>query len=273
MSKSPKWLLARRAVQAAIIAAFVSGPLAGMWIAKGNMASSLTFGILPLTDPLVLAQSLLAGHWPGRDAWIGAVLVLAAYLLVGGRTYCGWVCPINPITDLAAWLRNRLGLRDRPGLPRSTRLWVLAGVLLAAALSGTILWEGINPVTLVSRALVGGSVLAGCGAALAVFALDLGVIAGGWCGRLCPVGAFYNLLGRVSPLRVSAAGRASCDDCMECFTVCPERQSLIPALRGETPLVPSGDCTNCGRCIDVCHQDVFRFAFRFGRSRRNLEGE
>ena len=46
--------------------------------------------------------------------------------------------------------------------------------------------------------------------------------------------------------------------------VCPEPQVITPALKGSgTPVITSGDCTNCGRCIDVCPDDVFRFSHRF----------
>ena len=31
----------------------------------------------------------------------------------------------------------------------------------------------------------------------------------------------------------------------------------------EGPVILPGDCTNCGRCIDVCAMDVFRFTHRF----------
>jgi ferredoxin-type protein NapH len=88
----------------------------------------------------------------------------------------------------------------------------------------------------------------------------------GWCGHLCPVGAFYGLLGRTALARVSAAQRSACDDCMDCFVVCPEPQVIRPALKqaGQThPLILSGDCTNCGRCIDVCDRQVFKMTHRF----------
>ena len=35
-----KWLLARRATQLAILGLFLASPLAGVWILKGNLASS-----------------------------------------------------------------------------------------------------------------------------------------------------------------------------------------------------------------------------------------
>jgi len=57
---------------------------------------------------------------------------------------------------------------------------------------------------------------------------------------------------------------------MDCFKVCPEQQVIRPALKGhmkgsnETigPVITSSNCTNCGRCIDVCAKDVFHFGLR-----------
>ncbi len=53
--------------------------------------------------------------------------------------------------------------------------------------------------------------------------------------------------------------------------VCPEQQVIRPALKGYVnkndseqigPVITSSNCTNCGRCIDVCAKDVFHFGLR-----------
>ena len=66
-----KWLLARRASQCTILSLFLLGPLTGWWIVKGNLAYSLTLDTLPLTDPFILMQSLVAGHRPESLALLG----------------------------------------------------------------------------------------------------------------------------------------------------------------------------------------------------------
>ncbi len=75
------------------------------------------------------------------------------------------------------------------------------------------------------------------------------------------------LLGRFALVRVSAVRRARCDDCGDCYAVCPEPRVIKPALKGEgegrSPVILSRDCTTCGRCIDVCAKDVFSFGTRF----------
>lgn len=284
-----KWLVLRRLAQAGFLAVFLTGPLWGFWITKGTLASSMTLGVLPLTDPMMALQALLAGHVLETSGLIGAAIVLAAYALVGGRTFCGWACPVNVVTDFAAWVRTRFGLKDAYPMDRRLRLLILGGVLVGSALTGTIVWEAVNPVTMLHRALVTGTLFTG-GAALsitvAVLLFDLGVASRGWCGHLCPVGAFYALVGAKGLVRVSAANRDACDNCMDCFTVCPERQVITPALRGAktgaSPIIVSRDCSNCGRCIDVCAKDVFIFTTRFrdgtgasvhGPAKKVLQGE
>ena len=86
-----RWLILRRTSQLLILLAFLSGPWFGLWIAKGNLSSSLTLGVLPLTDPLLLLQTLATGHVPYAAALTGGAIVLVFYLLFGGRIFCSWV--------------------------------------------------------------------------------------------------------------------------------------------------------------------------------------
>lgn len=264
--KAHRWLILRRLTQFGILALFMIGPLAGVWIVKGNLNYSYTLDFLPLTDPFVALQSALAGHLPETLGAIGLLVVVAFYFLVGGRVYCSWVCPVNMVTDAAGWLRGSLGIKGSAHISRATRYWMLAMTLIGSAATGMVFWELINPVSMFHRGLIFG-LGAAWAVVLAVFLFDLFVMSRGWCGHLCPVGAFYSLLARWSPLRVSAGKRQACNDCMDCFAVCPEPQVIRPALKGEAkgvgPLILAANCTNCGRCIDVCSKDVFTFALRF----------
>ena len=264
--RASKWLLARRFSQLSILFLFLLGPWFGIWLLKGNLNSSLVLDTLPLTDPFVFLQSVFAGHVPETTAVSGALIVLVFYLLVGGRVYCSWVCPVNIITDAAHWLRERLGISGASRLARNTRYWLLGAALLLALVTGSIAWETVNPVSMVHRGLIYGMGLAWL-VVVAVFMLDFLVSRRAWCSHLCPVGAFYSLLGTHSLIRVRADARDQCDDCMDCFIVCPEQQVIRPALKGADkgigPVITSANCTNCGRCIDVCSKDVFRFGTRF----------
>lgn len=268
--KAHKWLLLRRTSQILILLLFLIGPWAGIWIIKGNLSSSLLLDTIPMTDPLLFLQIIAAGFTGVTiDAVIGAAIVLAFYWLVGGRVYCSWVCPVNMVTDGANWLRTKLDVKGGARFHRNTRLWMLGLVLVLSAVTGSLAYELINPVSLFHRGLIFGMAL-GWVVILGIFLFDLFVSKRGWCSHLCPMGAFYGLIGKFSPLRVRADARQECNDCAECFAVCPEPRILPPVLKGENtgvpPIVLSGDCTNCGRCIDICAKDVFHFGTRFGKS-------
>ena len=264
--RANKWLLARRFTQLSILSLFMLGPWLDIWLIKGNLNSSLILNTLPLTDPYVFLQSVFAGHVPETAVVTGALIVLVFYILVGGRVYCSWVCPVNIITDIAHWLRERLGISGASRLSRNTRYWLLGASLVLALTTGSIVWETVNPVSMVHRGLIFGMGMAWVVIA-AVFVLDFIVSRRGWCSHLCPVGAFYSLLGTHSLIRIRADARDQCDDCMDCFIVCPEQQVIRPALKGADkgigPVITSANCTNCGRCIDVCSKEVFRFGSRF----------
>lgn len=265
--RSHRWLLLRRLSQLAILMMFLSGPWFGVWILKGNYSGSLLLDTVPLTDPLMMLESLFAGHWPALTALAGALVIVAIYALIASRAFCAWVCPLNPVTDLAAWMRRKLNIRQSASLPRGLRYGILLAVLAGSAVSGTLLWEWLNPVALLGRSLIFGAV-GGLWLILAVFLFDLLVTEHGWCGYICPMGALYGVIGAKAMVRVSAEHREKCTRCMDCFHVCPESQVLRePVLNNDhSPLVLSKDCISCGRCMDVCAEHVFEFKNRFHRS-------
>jgi ferredoxin-type protein NapH len=269
-----RWLILRRLSQVSILLLFLLGPWAGIYILKGNLSSSLLFNTVPMTDPMLFLQMLAAGFWGVTSAAIiGAAIVLIFYMLVGGRVFCSWVCPVNLVTDLAFWLRRKLGLTGGLVFPRATRYWLLGVVMLVAAVTGTLAYELVNPVSLLHRGLFFG-MGAGWILIIGLLMFDLAVSKRGWCSHLCPMGAFYALVSPFSLIRVRAEARSACDDCGECFVVCPEPQILPPVLKGEDngipPVVLDGVCTNCGRCIDICHEGIFEFGLR---NEKNLPDE
>lgn len=265
MFEKGRHLLSRRVCQGLILAAFALGPWMSLPVAQGTLGSSVWFGRVPLSDPFVLLQSLVAGHPLSGSALWGGLIVLVFYALVGGRVFCGWVCPINLVTDAAQGLRRALGWRKARVLRIDKRLryGILVFSLLGSVVAGLALWELINPINLVMRSLVFGLWLGGLSAVIGIFLFDFLVLSNGWCGHVCPVGGVYGAMGRYSVVQVAAVRRDACNDCGDCFTYCPEPQVISPALRainGHGVQIDEIDCLRCGRCIDVCEQQVFQFS-------------
>ncbi|EOX3945542.1 MULTISPECIES: quinol dehydrogenase ferredoxin subunit NapH [Vibrio] len=257
--RAHRFLILRRLCQFTIIALFMAGPTLG--ILTGNLSSSMLLDTVPLSDPLIVLQALATGHVPEFNALLGVVIVVVFYAILAPRAFCAWVCPLNIVTDLAAWLRRKFNIKASYRWSPMIRYWLIPVLILGSALSGAILWTWLDPVAALHRGLVFGM---GAGWVLIalVFVLDLLLVEHGWCGHLCPLGATYGVIGRKSLLRVTAVRREDCTKCMDCFYVCPEPEVLRQPLKEGDRRVMDQNCISCGRCLDVCPEHVFEFKNR-----------
>jgi ferredoxin-type protein NapH len=258
-----RYEVGRRLSQAGILLLFWLGAHLHLGVLTGNLSSSRVLRTVPLSDPFAVLQILVSGASLSGTVLLGALLVLLFYLLVGGRSFCGWVCPVNAITDLAAWLKERFGIRGQFRVGRSARHWVLGLALLLSAGLGIAAFEWVSPIAVVHREVVFGAGWGLVAVVAGILVLDLFVLRHGWCGSLCPLGAFYSLIGRVSFLRVGFDS-SRCDHCGDCVRVCPEPQVLHWEQMAAKGFVDDGQCLNCARCLEVCPREAFGFVSRFG---------
>jgi ferredoxin-type protein NapH len=265
-----RYTLARRIVQFGVLLAFFGTAhwgwsLAGQPLAAGNLSAAKIAGAIPMADPFAVLQMLAARHWLATEALVGAAVVLVLYALIGGRTFCGWVCPMNVVTDAAEWARNRLGLRaDLLRVTPAVRYVALVLALALSAVAGIAAFEWVSPIAMLHRELVFGAGL-GLTAALGVFAFDFAIVRRGWCGHVCPLGAFWALAGRGGQLAVRYDA-ASCTRCGDCVKACPEPRVINFQALEATGRIAPGECLNCGKCIAVCPESSLRFGLRAAKT-------
>jgi ferredoxin-type protein NapH len=267
-----KYLLLRRATQTILLVLYFGANAYGWHMLEGTFGASRLFGIVPLADPYTTLQSLAAGFVLGTDVLLGALIITLFYMIVGGRAFCSWVCPINMVTDLANWLRRKLNLDKEEVnyrfLRRRARYWIMVLGLIVSAIVGVAAFEVLSPITIMQRGIIFGFG-AGFAVVVAIFLFDLFGVKNGWCGHLCPLGATYSLIGKASLVRVKHDHEA-CTNCMDCKVVCPENQVLY-MINKESISVTDGECTNCGRCIDVCNDNALEFGIRSFTKNNNMK--
>jgi ferredoxin-type protein NapH len=253
----------RRFVQISLLVLYFGGNAWGWTVLRGNLSSSRILDFIPMSDPYAALQMLAAGAVLSVDLLLGVAIATVFYLLIGGRAFCSWVCPINMITDAANFLRRKVGIDRVQGIrqpaSRNLRYWILALSLVISFVMGVTAFEFVSPISMVHRGVVFGLGF-GWAAMLVIFLFDLFVLKNGWCGHVCPLGGFYSLLGKFSLIRVHHQ-EENCTLCMKCKVVCPEHQ-VLHMVGKESSSVLSGECTNCARCVEVCDDNALGFSIR-----------
>lgn len=182
---------------------------------------------------------------------LGATLITA---LLFRRSFCGNICPLGTLQELAGRLGRRIfGRRftvpeniDRPA--RYLKYAVLAVVVVFSVILGELVfrpydpwvtWQHLTSVELFSEFLFGLSILAvSLGASLLYHRF--------FCKYLCPLGAFVAIPAKAGYFRVKRNAE-TCIDCGVCTRVCPVN---IPVA--VLPSVTSAECINCNLCVNAC---------------------
>jgi len=263
LSGMNKYLILRRITQISILFLYITANIWGWKILEGNLSFSLFLQKIPLADPYAVLQMLFAGAAISMDMIIGTLIILLFYGIIGGRAYCSWVCPVNMVTDLAAYLRRKLNI-DKDGkrymISRKFRYWAFGTLLIVSFVTGVAAFEFFSPIGILTRGIVFG-IGFGWAFILAIFLFDLFIVKNGWCGHMCPLGAMYSVVGSKSIIRVKHDAEA-CTNCGECKKVCPEKDVLNPVINKKSDFITGIECTNCGRCIEVCNDNALKFSIR-----------
>jgi ferredoxin-type protein NapH len=265
-----RYLLARRTVVLGMLLLFWLGANVHLGALTGNLSSSRVLRTVPLSDPYAVLQILASGVPLASTVLVGAVIVLLFYALFGGRAFCGWVCPVGLVADGSRWLKRRFKVGAHFRISRSSRYWIMILALPVSAVTGVAAFEWLSPIGIVHRELIYGP---GPGPGLAVTVatlvlVDVFVARDGWCGSLCPLGAFYSVVGRLSLVRVGFDSER-CDHCGDCVEICPEPHVIDFPGMAQSGFVDSGDCLMCARCLEVCPREAYRFASRLGSGAAN----
>lgn len=255
-----RFLISRRVTQILILILYFGANAYGWGIVSGNLSSSFILGFIPFSDPFAALQIFFTGAVVATDIIIGSIIIVFLYGVIAGRFFCAWICPVNMITDTAAWLRKKLNLKDKEDsqtLSRNIRYWIILLTFILSYVFSLAAFEMISPIGIAHRGIIFGFGF-GWLFLVAIFIFDLLSENYGWCGHICPLGGFNAIIGKYSVVKV-IHDKNKCSESMECFKVCPEKQILYMVNKISMPIL-DGTCIKCGRCIEVCDNNAFEFS-------------
>lgn len=237
---------------------------------EGSLSGSRALGFY-LIDTFNALQVLLISIPNGyvvmltMNFWIGFFTIMLLSIL-GGRTYCSWVCPYHFLAEMAEKLHNYL-VNKKKIKEHSFNIYLrfvfLAGFLLLALITENIVFESINPVGIASRAMIYGPGLLFLWV-LGLLLFEIVYSKRFWCRYVCPMGATWSLTGKAAPIRVKFE-HEKCGYCRDCQDVCLVPHVLWFVQKGKATQevhFAGSDCTRCGMCIDACPGKALSFTVR-----------
>ena len=252
----------RIAIPLGIVA--VAGVAFAANVSVGNL-SSFGWESIALICPVGALGTMLASKMMVPRAVISLVLAAAAIVLLG-RAFCGWVCPVPVVSKLRGLFKRKdaaaveaetgkqldtapLTADERAALkascgsghmcascdhhkPADSRHFILGGTLLSAAIFGFPVFCLVCPVGLTFAFVFLLVLLFGHGdvtwSVVLIPALLLAevVFFRKWCSHLCPISSFMSLIGKAN-------------------------RTFQPAINDEQCL-ETAHGTACGRCAAAC---------------------
>lgn len=255
-NKTARWA---RWILLAILLAWVTYESIMHQVLGGGKSPSIhalcPYGAIESLYAILVSGSLLQKIYSGTFLLLGITVLIA---VIFRRSFCGLLCPFGALQELFA----RIGLKiwkKRPVIPakadrilrylkyfvffltafmawRLGRLWMASFDPYAAyghitAIPGTL---AEDPLSMIGFVLLGVTLVGS-------FIYDRF-----FCKYLCPAGALYAIIGKISATKV-VRDSDICINCNLCSKACPMNINVA-----KSDHVTTAECINCNECVAVC---------------------
>ncbi|MHA1724831.1 MAG: 4Fe-4S binding protein [Promethearchaeota archaeon] len=192
------------------------------------------------------------------------LLLLLFSVLIFGRIFCGFGCPLGALQELASRVKfkSKINVKNK----KNSRTYLLFQKMQKIIRWAFFLFFGILtiflgiPILQIINPFIGFNLFNLSFEILLMIPLISLVITfivsffvyRPWCRYICPFGALASVTGRFSRYKLTRTD--ACTNCGLCERVCPTNEALDGSKKSE--------CYYCTRCIDICPQDAIKLRKR-----------
>ncbi|MDF2522784.1 MAG: hypothetical protein K0R31_425, partial [Clostridiales bacterium] len=228
-------------------------------ILGGGKAASIhalcPYGALESFNTIIATGSFVKKIYSGTVVLFVLTVVLA---ILFRRSFCGLLCPFGALQEVFTLIRRKLKIKrlvipsniDRP--LRYLKYLLLVITVGMAWFYGSLWMSPFDPYSAYSHITSIADSISEDPLAIIGYIL-LGVTIVGaflydryFCKYLCPVGALYGIIGKISPTRVER-NASLCTHCKVCNKACPVNIDVENADK-----ITNAECLSCNECVLAC---------------------
>ena len=197
--------------------------------------------------------SFVSKIFSGTMILFGITILIA---IIFRRSFCGVICPFGAIQEFTAKIGQKIFKKKfvvPPKIDRPLRYlkYVILIITIVYAWKTAGLWMApYDPWSAYAHLPEGISSVWGeatIGFVLLIISLFGSLLYDRFfCKYLCPMGALYGIIGKISPYKV-VRDKNICIDCGKCSKVCPMNINVK-----DIEEVKSAECINCQTCVLNC---------------------
>lgn len=213
------------------------------------------FGVLESLYTLLFMGSFIKKIYSGTVILLILTIVIAALFR---RSFCGLICPFGALQEIFARIGQKIFKKryvipqkiDRP--LRYLKYVILLVTVGMAWYMGTLWMSPYDPYSAYSHLSAFSDAIKEEPTAIVGFILLAITVIGSliydrfFCKYICPVGAFYGIIGKTSPTKVERNDNL-CIHCKACNKACPVNIDVEKAVK-----VTNAECINCNECVLAC---------------------
>lgn len=233
----------RRAIQSFFLFMYFIFPLFGIFYYDVNSTNFILLGkTIGVNNAVIFVIAL-----------ISLLVGVVAMAVTTGRSFCGWICPQNFLSEVINKTINTFALKsDGTKKIFPYTIITIATIIISLSVSISFMFYFGKPSdvfsSLISGQLNGMVMIFALFFGLIVFA-GIGIFRHDFCKYACPYGIMQASVADKSTMRVRFTKERSsdCINCNACNEVCYvgiEPRKLVQADPG---------CMNCGLCVEACH--------------------
>lgn len=181
------------------------------------------------------------------------MVALLLILIIGGASFCGWICPLGTVQEWIGKLGKKLfkkrynkiinGKIDK--VLRNARYLVLFIVVFNTARTLKLVFQDYDPYYNLFNIWTGEISVIGYIVVAVTLLLSL-IIERPFCRYACPLGAINGLFNKISIFNIKRSDK-SCIHCNKCNNKCPSGINV-----SGSNIVSDTTCIRCLKCEDSC---------------------